>query len=133
MWGRYDIDRFASHYNTKVPTFCSRFWNPGCSAIDAFTEHWGGTNNWIVPPVYLVSRVLKHMKVCKAKGTLVVPAWYSASFWPLLCPRGMFIPEVIDFVYLPRDKEAYIPSRIAGGLFGERDLAFDMLAINMKY
>ena len=37
-----------------------------------------------MPPIILVSRVLKKMESCKAKGILVLPEWRSANFWPLL-------------------------------------------------
>ncbi|CAG2256304.1 unnamed protein product [Mytilus edulis] len=38
-------------------------------------------NNWIVPPVGLVCRVVNHMLTCRANGVLVVPKWKSALFW----------------------------------------------------
>ncbi len=88
--------------------------------------------NWIVPPVYLVGRVLQHMANCKAKGTLVVSRWYSASFWPLLCPGGRYVSEIKDIMYLPVNKESYTQSR-SGGLFGVEDLKFPMLALYIDY
>ena len=78
-------------------------------------------------------RVLSHMRKYNAKGTLVVPQWFSASFWPLLCTQGTFIKEVTDLVYLPCVKEAYVPSRIEGGFFGVSDLKFSMLALKLDY
>ena len=44
MWGPRIIDRFATYFNTKLPRFHSRLWNPGCKNIDAFTV---GTCNQI--------------------------------------------------------------------------------------
>ena len=38
----------------------------------------------MVPPPYLIPRVLDHMEKCKGSGVLVVPRWQSSSFWPLL-------------------------------------------------
>ena len=92
-WGPHTVDRFASHYNTHLPRFNSRFWNPGSEAVDAFTSNWCDENNWICPPVYLVPRVIQHARKCKACGTLLVPEWPSAPFCsqrkvslhPLLC------------------------------------------------
>ena len=59
-WGPYDIDLFACDYNAKVEKCCSRFWNPFSFAVDAFTLKWTG---WIriVPPIHLISRVLKYL------------------------------------------------------------------------
>ena len=50
---------------------------------------WNDEVCWWVPPLYLVSRVIKHAKACAAMGTLIVPAWRSAPFWPMLCTDGV--------------------------------------------
>ena len=42
LWGPFTIDRFATWYNTKCNRFNSRFWNPGCKGIDAFSLNWQG-------------------------------------------------------------------------------------------
>ena len=41
MWGPHTVDRFASYQTKLLPRFCSRFRNPGCESIDAFTVSWG--------------------------------------------------------------------------------------------
>ena len=98
-WGPHTVDRFASHYNMQLPRFNSRFWNPGTEAVDAFTADWHDENNWLCPPVYLVPRILRHAYNCRARGTLVVPEWSSAAFWPILFPHRdrptAFVKEVI--------------------------------------
>ena len=75
------VDRFASCNNAQLPCFNSRHWSPGTEAIDAFTSHWGGENNWWCPPISLVPRVIRHAQACGAIGTLVVPCWFSAPFF----------------------------------------------------
>ena len=60
---------------------------PGSEAVDTFTVDWRGENNWWCPPIYLVPRLLRHARQCATVGTLVVPVWPSAPFWPILCPR----------------------------------------------
>ena len=35
--GPFTIDRFATWYNAKCLRFNSRFWDPGCEGVDAFT------------------------------------------------------------------------------------------------
>ena len=60
-FGPHTIDRFANDENAKVARSNSRFWNPGSKAVDAFTQDWGNDeNNLLVPPVYLVLKVVKH-------------------------------------------------------------------------
>ena len=84
VWGPYDLDLFASYYNAKVGRFCSRFWNPNAFAIDAFSIDWNGYNLWIVPPVHIIARAILYLAQCQGYGTLIVPVWSSASFWPIL-------------------------------------------------
>jgi hypothetical protein len=79
-WGPYQVDRFADNTNCKVDVFNSQYWCPGSSGVDAFAYDWSGVNNWLVPPVHLVPRVISHMKACSAEGTLVIPKWESAIF-----------------------------------------------------
>ena len=37
--------------------------------------------------------MLKH--ACAARGTLIVPMWTSAPFWPVLCPDGFHLAPFI--------------------------------------
>lgn len=83
-WGPHTVDCFGTFYNYKVPRFFSRFWNPGSSGVDTFFQAWQGENCWVVPPVVLLSKVLKLMSHSRAQGTLVLPYWPSAPLWILL-------------------------------------------------
>ena len=89
LWGPHTVDRFACNYNVKLPRFNSRFFQPGSEAVDAFSQDWGYDNNWLCPPVCLIARVLKHMEVCLAKGTLVLPLWKSSFFWNVCTRNGV--------------------------------------------
>ena len=91
MWGPHTVDCFASFYNTQLCRYFSRYWNPGAEAVDAVTVAWCNEVCWWVPPLYLVMRVVKHARACAAKGTLIVPLWKSAPFWPVLCPDGIHL------------------------------------------
>lgn len=129
-WGPLDVDYFASEHNAKLPVFYSRFWCYKTSGVDAFTVDWSGSFGLFVPPVMLVARVLKKMLECKAQGVLVVPEWKSASFWPILCgPGGQFRHFVRSVMWLPIDKQSYVPCKNGAGIFGNEDLKFNMLAL----
>ena len=95
LWGPHSADRFANNQNTKLSRFNSLFWTSNCKAVDAFSQNWADKNNWLVPPIFLISTVIRHLLTCKTRGTLVVPAWPSAPFWPLL-----FTSECMTHIYV---------------------------------
>lgn len=95
-WGPYEYDLFADCNNNKLEKFYSRFWNPNTAGVDAFGFDWSVGNNWIVPPINLIARTINHLKLCKARGTLIVPKWPTATFWPILVKP--FSGKFQDFV-----------------------------------
>ena len=79
-WGPHFVDRFACSYNTKLARCNSGFHQPGTEAVDAFTPDWKHENNWLLPRVSLIVRVINHLKLCKAEGSIVFPVWKSSYF-----------------------------------------------------
>ena len=65
------MDRLAKALNAHLPRFNSRFRVPGTAAVDAFSVSWAAENNWLVPLVHCIVRVIQHLLVCSAFGTLV--------------------------------------------------------------
>ena len=134
LWGTHTVDRFASYYNYKIARFNSRFWNPGCEAIATFTVDWQMENNWVVPPISLIPRVLKHMQNTKAVGTLVCPCWYSAPFWPMLYPDGYNPARAVVEVYeLPKESGIFIPGRGGNVEFIENIVRSKILAVRLDF
>ena len=84
LWGPFTFDRFADSNNKKLNKFNSRFWSPGTCGVDAFSFSWEGENNWLVPPICLISRCIKYIQNNRVNATLVVPYWPSSVFWPLI-------------------------------------------------
>ena len=98
------------HYNAQLSRFSSRFLSPGCCTVDGLSQDWHGENNWLSPPVSIIVDVIRHARACCAAGTLIVPEWPSAFFWPLLKPRPSgFASFVVDVVRLPRRSDMIIP------------------------
>ena len=83
-WGPHSVDCFANYYNHKLPKYFSRFWNPNTSGVEFFFQSLRGENCLVVPLVGIVPRVLHYLKSQQAVGTLVVPLWPLAHFWPLI-------------------------------------------------
>ena len=88
LWGPHYFDRLASSTNFKVHKFNSRFWCRGTADVDAFCHDWSEENNYFCPPVSLIVHTLRHLSKCHGRGTLIVPKWTSAFFWPSICPDG---------------------------------------------
>ena len=84
LWGPHTFDRFADCNNKKTEKFNSRIWSPYTNGVDAFTFDWKEENNWLVPPIYLVSKCINYMIKFEYSGTLIVPYWTSAVYWPML-------------------------------------------------
>ena len=121
LWGPHTVDRFASCDNAQLPRFNSRCWNPGSEAVDAFTVNWRGENNWWCPPVVLIPRVIRHAQICAARGTLIVPHWPSAPFWPIICPSGdQFKEYVTNVMELPLVEDLFVSGRSGAVLFNSK-------------
>jgi Reverse transcriptase (RNA-dependent DNA polymerase) len=83
-FGSWQVDRFADHLNARAKLFNSVFHVPGTTGVDAFSQDWGGQINLLVPPLYLIMRVLQHLVEGQATGILVVPFWEAQPWWPIL-------------------------------------------------
>jgi hypothetical protein len=71
--------------------------------------------------------------IAKPLGTIVIPLWYSAPFWPMICDEDNTFKEfVVDCMDLPPWKNAFIPGK-CGGNFGNQDLKFRMLALRLDF
>lgn len=118
-WGPHTVDRFSSATSVMVSSgrYNSRFWQPGqqgCEGIDAFSQHWGGENNWVHPPYKLVGKALLHMRECRAVGTIVLPYWERAAWWPLLRVGSAWARDVVYAVRLGRTVGWHAGRRVAG-------------------
>ena len=80
IWGPFTVDLFAVNSNIKLSRFNSKFWCAGTSQVDGFAVSWQMEFNWLVPPISLISDVIKHVRASRAMATLIAPAWPSAFF-----------------------------------------------------
>ena len=98
----------TSHYNNQLIRFNTRYASPGSEAVDAVVQDWSQEINWVCPPTCLILKMTRHMKRCRATGTLIVPEWRSGLFWPVLCKnqyefeyfvKGVLVlPKIHDFI-----------------------------------
>ena len=133
LWGPHTIDRFATFRTRQIPRFCSRWPNPCTEGVDAFTLSWSGENNWIFPPPYLIPRVLQHLEHCMEFGTLIVPLWTSAPWWPLVTRDGTQPAAFVhDWVEIPPSEDMFIPASSGASLFSGKP-SYRVLALRVSF
>lgn len=111
-WGPFQVDRMATARTAKVLPFNSLIWDVGCSAVETFSQNWGGVNNYVFPPFHLVDKVIRHFKNCGAFGVIVAPMWDAQPWWPALLSISK------DYWVLPR-----VGNLFTHGVFGDFGLA----------
>jgi hypothetical protein len=133
-WGPHSVDRMASAANARLPRFYSRFYSEGAEGVDCFlVEDWSSENNYIHPDFNMVARVIDHMSRCQARGTLIVPDWPSASWWPILfpaCNEGLPSP-VVDRIELPH--AAFVAAHSETVMKGDGRPPFRLWAVRVDF
>ena len=98
-----------------------------------FEKNWKNFNCWLTPPVSLVSKVLIHMERCKARGTLVIPKWESANFWPLLVNGdGKFKGFIKDYDEYVRPFNFFVNSSNVSRVF-HKNFESNVLVLKICY
>ena len=95
IFGKPDIDLFASRTNRKCETFVSWRRDPESLAIDAFTLPWSNLNFYAFPPFSLLLKVLQKISDDKAEGIVVAPFWTTQPWYPLF--TSLLIQEAVFF------------------------------------
>ena len=95
--------------------------------------HATGENNWWCPPLYLIPRLIRHGEVTRAQGTLVIPQWPSAPFWPILFPSESRPAESVQqIVELPRKADLSLPGQSGSSVFKSTPNVA-VLALRLKF
>ena len=132
-WGPHTVDRFAIQYNAQCNRFNSRWWVPGCETVDSFTVDWSYDVNWLVPPPARIMDCIDKMRIDGCQGTLIIPEWKSAPFWPLLVNEtGSFREGIVDTFMLPV-VGGVCGGRGNNGVFGKEPFSFRMVALKCDW
>ena len=132
LWSPHTYDWFASMITTQLPRFSSKYMNPECDSTDAFTVCWVGENNWLFPQPYLVPRVIHHMRANEEHGTLIIPYWLSAPWWPLLVTRqGIWDWFVRDCLNISPYDGNFITGSLSSNIFTVGVPPFELWALHV--
>ena len=81
VFGKPEVDLFASRLNHKLDRFVSWKPDPQAIAVDAFSLDWANDMFYAFPPFSCVGRVVEKILEDNAEGILVVPHWPTRPWW----------------------------------------------------
>ena len=80
-----------------------------------------------------MGRLLCFLQSQPVRATVVVPAWPSAVWWPVLCPTGgHFAPWVMDVCVLPRSAGVFLQGTAASNALGQAPSKWPILALSIN-
>ena len=94
LYGSFTVNRFANSlmFQLKILLPCDIY-------VNAFMDDWSDDLNWLCPPIWSIGSEIRHLKFCKAKGTLLVRVWRSSYIQLLIYPNGKQMANFIkDFI-----------------------------------
>ena len=83
-FGTPDIDLFASRLNHQLENYVAWRPDPGAIAIDAFSMSWNANYNYAFPPFSMITRLLEKLTREGGQMLLIVPAWPTKPWYPLI-------------------------------------------------
>lgn len=101
IWGVHTLDAFSTSENVKVKSgrFMSRFYHPQSLWVDSLSVRWPENEMiWAHPPPRLVGAAIRQFQASCARGTLVVPQWPTAAWWPMIYPDGSTMKPPASFI-----------------------------------
>ena len=117
---------------SQLTRFGSRFWNPGCTVVDAFSISWQTELSWLCPPIHLIGRCIRKLQRDKADGSLLVPLWFSAPWWPMLIGHDKeFKSLVTDVKLIERRENLFLSGSCTWNLFSEACPSCDILLLRI--
>jgi len=114
LWGKPDVDLFATRLNAQLPCYVAWKPDPGAVAIDAFTINWSEYNLiYCFPPFSIIGRVLQKITQSHVKAIVVLPDWPTQFWYPLLQKMLLTTPIKIQLektsLTLPHDNTKIHP------------------------
>ena len=104
IFGKPDIDLFASRINYQLSNYISWRPDPRAMAVDAFFVNWSLTYNYCFPPFSIILKVLQKIQQDKAQAIVVVPYWTTQNWFLVLLGMLVIHPLIMTAslnIYLP--------------------------------
>ena len=96
LFGKPDIDLFASRLNAQVEDYVSWKPHPMAKFVDAFTIDWSQFFFYAYPPFCLVSRCVQKIIQDHASGILAIPLWTTQPYFTAVLSLLTETPRVFN-------------------------------------
>jgi hypothetical protein len=80
----HTVDAVATTTNALLPRFFSDLECPKTTSVDFFRTPLDGEDAWLHPPRALIGQTIQRLRICRARGTILVPDTPEAIWYPLV-------------------------------------------------
>ena len=105
IFGKPDIDLFASIINYQLSNYISWRPDPKAKAVDAFSVNWSLTYNYCFLPFSIILKVLQKIQQDKAQAIVVVRYWTTQNWFQvllgMLVDHPLIMTASLNILYLP--------------------------------
>ena len=84
LWGKFDVDLFASRLNFKIPSYVSWRPDPNAMFVNALYMNWHNYSFYAFLPFSLIETCLQKIQQDRATGVVVVPLWPTQPWFTVL-------------------------------------------------
>ena len=84
LWGKFDVDLFASSLNFKIPSYVSWRPDPNAMFVNALNMNWHNYSFYAFPPFSLIGTWLQKIQQDRATGVVIVPLWPTQPWFTVL-------------------------------------------------
>lgn len=116
VFGRPQVDLFATRLNFKLPSYVAWQRDPGAVAIDALYHDWNQyAYVYLYPCFSLIPRVIRKFQLSGngLEGLFIIPFWPGQIWWPVIMDLVMapivVLPPIQNCLYLPHKPQQQHP------------------------
>ena len=84
LWGKFDVDLFASRLNFKIPSYVSWRPDPNAMFVNVLYMNWHNYSFYAFPSFSLIETYLQKIQQDRATGVVVVPLWPTQPWFTVL-------------------------------------------------
>jgi len=82
LWGRPQVDLFATKFNMRLPLYVSPVPDPEAWEIDALSVHWANLDAYAFPPFPIIGKVVRKAELDRPRLILITPGWIGQHWYP---------------------------------------------------